>query len=294
MIIVSLRGGLGNQMFQYAMGRRLAYMNNQVMKLDLEFLNNVRDQSNVTARKYELSILNVKEDFATGHEIRKYKNVTTKVLNKIFPAYRANPFVNEKFFYFDPSIVSLTGDRYFYGHWMSEKYFIEIESVIRSEFTFRKEILDKGKTLHARILNTNSVCIQVRRGDYITNPEIAKIHQTTSLRYFEQGAALIKSKVENPVFFVFSDDSNWCEENLKGLENVHFVEKELASHGAGNSDYLQLMIACKHFVISNSTFAWWAAWLSTSLGKIVVAPMNWFNDQKIITKDIYPSKWIKI
>jgi hypothetical protein len=294
MIIVNLKGGLGNQMFQYAMGRRLSYLSNQVMKFDLTFLKSVNHHPNVTRRDYELSILNVQENFAADDEVKKYRNSGTQILNKCFPNYRANPYVKEKHFYFDSSIMTLSGDRYLDGHWMSEKYFLEIESIIRAEFTFKREILNNGKYLQSHILNSNSVCVQVRRGDYITNPKVAEIHQTTSLSYFEQGIALIKSKVKNPVFFVFSDDIKWCEENLISLKNVHFVEKQLAYEGADNSDYLQLMIACKHFIISNSTFAWWAAWLSASPGKIVVAPMNWFNNNKIITRDIYPIDWIKI
>lgn len=291
MIIVNLKGGLGNQMFQYAMGRALASSTNQVLKLDLGFLNN---QTNATIRDYELSILNVREEFASHQDTKKYKNLWTKILHKFFPAYRSNPYVKEKYFDFDPAIASLAGGRYVDGHWMSEKYFSSIEATIRFEFTFRKNILAEGKFLHDQILNSNSVCVQVRRGDYVNNPTVSKRHQTTSLAYFEQGISFMKAKVPNPVFFVFSDDIKWCEENFKGVGNIHFVEKELAGKGAGNSDYLQLMIACKHFVISNSTFAWWAAWLCTNPGKIVVAPMNWFNDQKIETKDIYPQGWIKI
>lgn len=294
MVIVNLKGGLGNQMFQYAMGRRYAHLSNQVMKLDLGFLRNINHQSNVTIRDYELSAFNIQEDFANEYEIKKYKNTATQILNKLFPHFRTNPYVKEKYFHFDPSILSLMGGRYFDGHWMSEKYFSDIEPIIRAEFTFKTKMIDKAKFLHTQILNSNSICVQVRRGDYVTNPDVAKIHQTTSLDYFERGVTQIKSILENPVFFVFSDDSKWCEENMKWLENAHFIERELEGEGARNSDYLQLMTACKHFVISNSTFAWWAAWLSVSPGKLVVAPMNWFNKREIITRDIYPSNWIKI
>jgi hypothetical protein len=294
MIIVNLKGGLGNQMFQYAMGKELACLNKDTMKLDLGFLKTVKNQSNLTLRNYELSIFNIREDFATYAEVKRLKNVKTKILSKIFPNYKANPYIKERHFHFDPSICSLTGNHYFDGHWLSEKYFSHVESEIRSEFTFKRKILDEAKSMHSQILNSNSVCIHVRRGDYVYNPTIAKLHQTTSLTYFKKGIALIKSRVKDPVFFVFSDDINWCVENLHSLENAHFIEKELAGKGADNSDYLQLMTACKYFVISNSTFSWWAAWLSTHPDKIVVAPQNWFNDKKIITKDVYPVNWTRI
>lgn len=294
MIFIDLKGGLGNQMFQYAMGKELAYLSKETMKLDLGFLSTVKNQSNLTVRNYELSIFNIQEDFATDAEVKKYKNLRTRILNRFFPNYRANPYVKEKYFNFDPSISSLRGDHYFDGHWMSEKYFSHVKSEIRSEFTFKRKILDEGKSIHSEILNSNSVCIHVRRGDYVHNPTIAKLHQTTSLNYFEHGISLVKSRVKDPVFFIFSDDINWCVKHLNGLENVHFIERELAGKGADNSDYLQLMVACKYFVISNSTFSWWAAWLSTHPDKIVVAPQNWFNDKKIVTKDIYPANWIRI
>lgn len=292
MIIVNLKGGLGNPMFQYTAGRRLAEVNKTELKLDVTFLENMQEKANVTLRKYELFALNIQENFATPQEVMKWKNAKNRMLNEFLPN-PSNPYVKEKHFHFDQSVLTLADNRYLEGYWMSEKYFHDIEPIIRKEFTFRKEVLSEGRCLHSEILKSDSICIQVRRGDYVTTAAVAKMHQTTSLDYFKRAISLIKTRVENPVFFIFSDDIEWCEENLDELKSKFFAEKELSQHGATTSDYLQLMISCKHFIISNSTFAWWAAWLSSFKDKIIIAPQNWFNDRKIITEDIYPAQWIK-
>jgi hypothetical protein len=294
MIIVNLKGGLGNQMFQYAAGRRLAEKHKTDLKLDLSFLSRKNQGKNVTLRSYELSVFNVQENIATPEDIRPLKNFTNRLRRKIFPNKATNPYVQEKFHHFDPEILMLGDNKYLDGHWMSERYFADVEPVIRKEFAFKKGILEAGKNLETLIRTSNSVCIQVRRGDYVTNPTVAKVHGSTSVNYFEKGIEHIRNNVQNPVFFVFSDDSKWCMETFSGLSPVFFIEKELESFEATNSDYLQLMTHCKHFLISNSTFAWWGAWLSINPEKIVVAPKNWFNLEGIDTNDICPPSWIKI
>jgi len=292
MVIIGLKGGLGNQMFQYAAGRRLAHTTNQELKLDVDFFERKNNYGKVTVRKYELSAFNIIENFASKSEKKKLRNTLTRGISKIFPSWSSNPFIQEKNFHFDASVMDMVGEHYLEGHWMSEKYFLDIIHIIHQEFKFKEEILFHGRDLLSRIRNSNSVCIQIRRGDYITNAQIAKLHQTTSLSYFQQGAELINRKVESPVFFIFSDDPDWCKLNLKTIKNANFVENELTN--ATTQDYLQLMISCKHFIISNSTFAWWAAWLSLSPDKIVIAPTKWFNDERILTSDIYPASWITI
>lgn len=294
MIIVNLKGGLGNQMFQYAAGRRLAEACGTELKLDRTFLSKGQYKANVTLRNYELSIFNVEENFATHAEVRRFKNLKNVLMNKFFPGFIGNKYVKEKFFHFDPRIMSLGNNRYLDGHWMSEKYFADIQPVIKQDFSFRNKVINDAKNLHAKIVRTNSVCLQVRRGDYIKNPEIARVHLTTSLDYFSRAIATIKDQISSPVFFVFSDDIEWCYEHLNTLDNMHFVEKELRNKGTTNSDYLQLMIACKHFIISNSTFGWWGAWLSENKTKIVIAPKKWFNISSAVTTDIYPYSWFKI
>lgn len=294
MIIVNLKGGLGNQMFQYAAGRRLAETTNQPLKLDRAFIDYGQKNAKVTVRQYELSVFNCLESFARPEEVKQMRNLTNQVLQKFFGNGLFNPYVKEKYFHFDSSILLLKGDCYLDGHWMSEKYFLDIENIIRKEFVFKNGLLPACEDLRSKILATNSVCIQVRRGDYVSRPEVAKVHNTTSYDYFYSAISLVRSRIQNPFFFIFSDDIQWCHEHFYTLKNVCFVEKELAQKGASTSDYLQLMTLCKYFIISNSTFAWWGAWLSSFEQKLVIAPKNWFNSTKLITKDIYPASWLKI
>lgn len=293
MIIVNLKGGLGNQMFQYAIGRSLSIRHNQELKLDLSFLNK-GIQKNVTLRTYELHIFDIKENFASDQEIKRFKNIGTKLIQKLVANQVFNPYVKERYFQFDPNILDPKANCYLDGHWMSEKYFHTIESALRKDFSFRNDVTGDARELKSKILNSNSVCLHIRRGDYFSNSEVNKMHGLTPLDYFKKSIAFIKGEVDRPVFFIFSDDIDWCIDNFNDLTNVHFVEKELANVPTSNNDHFQLMTLCKHFVISNSTFSWWGAWLSSFKGKIVISPENWFANKNIVTKDIYPPSWIKM
>lgn len=291
MIIVNLKGGLGNQMFQYATGKRLAVSIGATLKLDTTFLNKKVSEC-VTYRNFELTNFHVTEDIATTVEIREVKNLKNKLIRKLFPGFSGNPYVTEKHFHFDPQILQLQGSRYLEGHWVSEKYFEDITDTLREIFIPRStnQLVQKFAD---RIQNTNSIAIQIRRGDYVTNAGITKVHGVLPLDYFYNGIKQIQEQIENPTFFIFSDDIQWCRENLK-LSSAVYVEEELSPVHARSSDYLYLMSLCSHFIISNSTFGWWGAWLATKQNKIVIAPQHWFASSDKNTKDIYPSSWIKI
>jgi hypothetical protein len=292
MIIAGLKGGLGNQMFQYAAGRRLALKHQTCLKLDTSFLEQ-KNEDHITVRRFELSLFNLEADFATAREISDVRNFKNRLFSKLNLGSQ-NPYVQEKFFQFDPAILRLPDNVYLDGHWMTEKYFTDVESVIRNDFSFRNPVLPQGRNILDRIQSGNSICIQVRRGDYVLNPKVLQVHGVTSIEFFRRAINFISSKITNPEFFIFSDDSTWCVDNFGDLQSVCFVEKELEKHGAKNSDYLQLMSRCKHFIISNSTYGWWGAWLSNTPGKLVVAPTNWFVDKTRNTQDIYPESWIKM
>lgn len=292
MVIVKLSGGLGNQMFQYAFARGLAHRRGAQLKLDLSFFTNQpTDKNGHVFRNYDLDILNVQQDFATAAEVfslsKRFKNnILDRICNKIIG--RKKTYLIEPHFHFSTAAFNYPDNIYLEGYWQTEKYFADCQSLIRSDFTFKNQIGDEAKALLEKIKNTNSVCVNVRRGDFVTNT----FHGSYGVDYFEKADNIINNRCLNHTYFIFSDEIEWCEENLEFDAPMVFVSHKLA--GEKFQDYLRLMVACKHFVIPNSSFAWWAVWLNQNPDKIVIAPRVWFNDPGIDTKDLVPSDWIRI
>lgn len=292
MVIVQLIGGLGNQMFQYAMARRLAILKETDLKFDISFFENYKN------RKYDLSCFNIIEDFASpeevyhlkGPDVRSIPRKIFKIINKIKP-YHKRSYIKERHFHFDPNVFRVSGNIYLEGYWQSEKYFKEIENIIRSEFKIKYEPDSVNKKIGSLILGLQSVSIHIRRGDYIADPNIYKVHGICPLEYYNAAIEKISKIIKNPHFFIFSDDSAWAENNLRIDYPATFI-----NGNSGNKDYedMRLMSFCKHHIIGNSSFSWWGAWLSENPDKIVIAPKKWFNDQRIKTNDLIPETWHRI
>ncbi len=284
-------GGLGNQMFQYAAGRRLAEKLGVKLKLDIEMF---KDNA---LRKYELGAFNIQECFAAGEEIERLtavkRGIVEKALDRVFkrPIRRPNSYIAEKYFAFDPSVLQLQDQVYLDGYWQSEKYFVEIEMVIREEFTIRHPQTDKDKALSDSIKSSNSVSIHIRRGDYVSNPDTNNQHGVCGIDYYQRCTDFIITNVVNPHFFIFSDDPEWVKNNLKIEHKSTVVE-----HNGTEKCYedLRLLSQCKHHIIANSTFSWWGSWLSENPEKIVIAPKKWFKKRDINTKDLVPEGWIRL
>lgn len=290
MIITKLSGGLGNQMFQYAVGQAIAKKNKAILKMDLSGYDN---QTGVTQRKYELYLFNIPENFTTADDNKKIKgrepnNLFKKILNKLHVKYNSPNYIKEKHFNFDPKILKLKDNIYLDGYWQTEKYFKDIEDIIRSEFTLKTEYSGLNPELIAKINNYNSVSMHIRRGDYVSSQSTNKFHGICSLDYYKKAIDLIAKKFPNPTIFIFSDDLKWCEENIKIKFPIIFVQ--------GNKNYedLIMMSKCNHNIIANSSFSWWGAWLNNNPNKMVIAPQKWFNNPNINYSDIIPSTWIKI
>jgi hypothetical protein len=292
MIIIKLMGGLGNQMFQYALGRQLSIKYNIPFKLDLSFLLDRSKKSNFTYRNYDLDIFAISPAFANyfeslNGESPRYK----KYINLGMNFLRISPFtvVQEKTFNFDKEILEKPDNCYFVGYWQSEKYFKAIESTIRNDFSLGA---DPDLSLSNQIQSSESICLNVRRGDYVTNPVTNKHHGVCNAEYFYKAIDKIKNFTEKPKIFVFSDDITWCIENLMFEDPTVFVTHNYA--GKKFEKYLKLMSLCKYFIIPNSSFGWWAAWLSSFPQKKVIAPHNWIANPDINTDDLLPADWITI
>ena len=225
--IIPITGGLGNQLFQYAYGRKLELIDKKQVIFDTSFFTeNTKD----TSRPFLLDRFNINPQ-AKFSAVKK--NPVTQFIKKI--------------------IQKITG---IYPLYQSEKYFLSIKEIILKEFTL------KDSTLTQSINLKDSVSIHIRRGDYVNNAH----HNLCDLNYYHEAIKYIKSKINNPTFFIFSDDIEWVKENLK-IDNAVYVS------GSGIKEYEEmiLMSQCSHNIIANSTFSWWGAYLNKNYDKIVMA-----------------------
>lgn len=286
-------GGMGNQMFQYAAGRRLAEKHKTELKLDLTFLLDRTPQENFTYRNYDLDVFNIHENFAKPNEISWLKASKVESLLRVVRKFFKNKkYIEEAHYHFDKRILNAPDNVYLDGYWQSDKYFSDIENIIRKEFTFKFEFDKRYKEMAKKIQSVNAICVNVRRGDYVDNPNIRKFHGVCSLDYYQRSEKIIDSKINKPYFFIFSDDIKWCMKNLRFNRRFTFVTHDYAGKKFGH--YLYLMTLCKHYIIANSSFVWWATWLNHNKDKIVISPKKWFRDESINTKDLIPAKWIRI
>jgi len=289
MIITKLQGGLGNQIFQYTFGKSLAKKNNTDLKLDLSFYN---DKQNNLQRNYSLKYFNTKENIALDKETKKLKKNEWKDGRRSFfhNLFFANKsiYIKEKQFNFDKKILKTTEDIYLDGYWQSEKYFKDIEKIIKKELTLKERLSNRAKEIAKEIKNSNSISIHVRRGDYVKNPRTNSHHGLCSISYYEKSIKKITQQTQNTHFFIFSDDIKWAKKNLKTSSPTTFVED------SKDHEDLILMSLCKHNIIANSSFSWWGAWLNNNPNKIIIAPQKWFNDPKRNTVDLIPKSWIRI
>ncbi len=292
MIIVQLIGGLGNQMFQYAMARRLAILKETDLKFDISCFKHYKD------RKYDLGCFNITEDFASSQEIyhlkgpegRRIPRKIFKIINEIKP-YHKRSYIKERYHYHDSGVSEVSDNVYLEGYWQSEKYFKEIGKTIRSEFKIKNKPDFANKELGSLILSEQSVSVHIRRGDYVTDPNVSEVHGICSMKYYSAAVDKILKAIKDPHFFVFSDDPIWAENNLRIDHPATFINEN-----SGNKGYedMRLMSLCRHNIIANSSFSWWGAWLNENPDKIVIAPKKWFNDQRINTKDQIPESWYRI
>ena len=288
---------MGNQMFQYAAGRHLAIKNNTELKLDTSIMLDWSPGRHTINRDFDLTIFQLKPQKASRKDIAPYNpqlmSKPEKVLFHLKKKLGISPVFREKYFQYDPELLQLKGTQYLAGLWQSYKYFEEISEVIRKDFTFNTSPDHLSIQLLSQISQTNSICLSVRRSDYVSHKQTADMMGFVGVDYFNKAFEILKNKISNPHLYIFSDDIVWCRENLNipGYP-VFYVDGKYA--GEKFSSYLQLMTACKHFIIPNSTFPWWAAWLSINENKIVCAPRNWFADKSIDTNDLIPDSWIRV
>jgi hypothetical protein len=286
MVVVKLMGGLGNQLFQYSAGKALALEKNVPLFLDISFLNGRSDDA-YTRRHFELDQLALNYKTAGDDMLHLFKQnpsflkLFKKNRNPDFPVYTEQMGTPGKLH---------VSNAYLDGYWQSEKYFSSIRSVLLKEIAPRYDLQKEFKKYFDQVNVTDSVGLHVRRGDYVHLKSANEFHGVCGMDYFNKAIGLVRSKIKQAVFFIFSDDMTWCEENFKHVPDAVFMK----TPDLHSSLDLFLMSHCRHNIIANSSYSWWSAWLNIHEDKIVIAPEKWFNSTEMNARDVIPEKWIKI
>jgi hypothetical protein len=291
MIVVRLKGGMGNQLFQYAFGKRVAAQLGTEVQFDLSSLLD-RSKKDMVFRNYDLDIFHVAAPFLQSPDYLQfiYKLKSSSVGRwQRRRAEKGRTYIRETQFHVLPELIASPKDNALYdGWWQSERYFEAIGEELRKDLQFKDDLLEESKTLSKQIQSTNAICLNVRRTDFLKTPDL----NTTNLDYFLKAAEYIAERIEQPHFFVFSDDMAWCEKNIQLPHPTVYVGHEHKGRKFGN--YLRLMSQCDHFIIPNSSFAWWAIWLNGNRKKIVVAPKHWFANSVYDTSDLVLQDWVRM
>lgn len=272
MLIIEVSGGLGNQMFQYALYTKLKEMGKDV-RLDLSIYKNEN-----SVRKFELDIFQVDYQEASIKEIRKYKK--PDIWKKMSPIKLKEKIYTENLDEgFQPIIFSLK-DIYLSGYWQCEKYFEDIRELLLKKFSFSSAENAINGELFSKIRECQSVSIHVRRGDYLTEQNVKVYGNICTLQYYRNAISYIKKKIKNVVFFLFTNDTNWVKKHIYE-ENMIIVDCN-----NGTRDYLDMfyMSQCRHNIIANSSFSWWGAWLNQNEDKIVISPEKWFQNHEVASQ----------
>lgn len=273
-------GGLGNQMFQYACGRALSSRHNAPLFLDLTWFGNSQED---TRRRFHLNAFPAlnprgdlwkeasKKDLQTYYALPLWKRLLKKVLPRNIrrnPKRLEEPHVG----YWD-GIEHLTPPVHLCGYWQDVRYFLPQEDLIRADFTF-PPLPEAAQPLAQKITSSsNAVAVHVRRGDYVTNPEINAAHGLCPASYYAAALTQIRNQVSAPHIFAFSDDPEWVKENFDS-QNLPITVVDLHTEHDAHHD-MHLMTLCRHHIIANSSFSWWGTWLKAEEG-ITCAPQRWF------------------
>ena len=288
MIIIQLKGGLGNQMLQYALYKSLKKRGKEV-KID-----EVTGFENDKLRTPVLSGWGAEYEKASQKEIVDITDSKMDIFSRIRRKLtgRKTHRIDEESGKFNPAILDMD-EAYLVGYWQSDKYFCDKEVIDEIKKTFEKRPQDlmnnafSWSTLQ-QIECCESVSLHVRRTDYI-DEEHNHIHNICTEKYYKNAIDKVRKEHPSAVFFIFTDDKEWCREHFKG---PNFIVVELEEGKGTDIAEMTLMSRCKHHILANSSFSWWSAWLNDSPEKMVLVPEKWINNRDM--DDIYTKRMTKM
>ncbi len=273
MIHLILQGGLGNQMFEYATAYALARHKNTSLVLDMSFFDAYGHKE--WCRPYELSVFNLHENAQFEHN----HSLSVRILPKIARICRQHEwkrFGSLVFTMRDLGDAGTSSSNLLYGYFANYHTFSPYRDDLLKQFTFAKPLEENNKQIFLQMQSTNSVAVHIRRGDYL-NSVNRNTFYIPSVDWYKSAIMKIKEHVPSPVFYFFSDDLQWVQEQFSDMRDVVFVE---GNKGSNSYRDMQLMAACKHAIIANSTFSWWGAWLNSNKQKVIIAPSKYYLDEQ--------------
>jgi len=279
-------------MFQFATGRSVAH------RLGSELLLDVSSFEHYGLRRYELGDWRIDARVATAAELSRAGVVSgrptsfRRIGRLLGFGHPAHTF-REASFAYDPLILEVTDPVYLDGYFQSERYFADVTQNLRTEFVLRQPADEENVAMQAIIKETgaSAVSLHIRRGDYVTNAQTAQYHGVCSLDYYRAAVDDMAERIGGGHYFVFSDDLEWVEDNLKLTQPTTLVDVNGPDKGVWD---MTLMMACRHHIIANSSFSWWGAWLNPHPDKIVIAPKRWFSGATHDTGDLLPAAWTRL
>ncbi len=276
MFVVKFWQGLGNQMFEYALLKQLekhypaniirGYIANAPSK-KYDFVDYCLENAfNIHVKECTWkTVMGLSDLYPENGPLYSFFSPLSKIVNYV-RGHKSTYILQDDFTHFYPEIYNLStlSNYYFEGVWANYEYLVGIEDILIRDFEFRDGMSEKNLEYLKRILDSNSVSIHVRRGDYVKLGYLL-----TTDNYYIKAIDIINKKVNYPKFFVFSNDYDYCRKLFDGKINYEIVE---GNEGQDSFRDMQLMSNCKNNIISNSTFSFWGAFLNRTPEKIVIAP----------------------
>jgi Glycosyl transferase family 11 len=289
--IVRLKGGLGNQLFQYAFGRAAALKYGSTLLLDTRLLS-TKDPT-ITPREYALGPFRIAAGLLADSQARQFGARTSRIglwLARRGVGGRDCKYVLERGLSYDATALDdVKSNAIFEGYWQSEKYFLQFAAPIREELSITES--PALRLACDDVAGEESVSVHVRRGDYVENAGASAMHGVCPLSYYEACFDHIESVVRKPRYYLFTDDPEWAKKSRGFFSREMTVVSQrarLLPH-----EELVLMSRCRHHILANSSFSWWGAWLDGRLDGVVVAPIRWFKSD-IDTTDLLPTRWRRL
>jgi hypothetical protein len=285
-VVCRLKGGLGNQMFQFAYGYARALRLNAELQLDLSYFDKDARHGGFAIERFELSDKAelIKLGFWSKTLVKLEEQVIGRV-DRVRGIVHEERTLENRFFKYGSQL-------YLNGFWQNPSLFDVYTQQIKRAFRLKSfDYSSEFLNVKSEILHSQSVGVHFRRGDYVSDKNAASVHGVLGEAYYLKAVQKIEESIECPRYFVFSDDIKAAKKELDFLENAVFVDSVSDSMVAD----MHLMSLCKYNIIANSTYSWWSAWLNDNDMKMVVAPKQWFsNQEKNQQCKIIPSEWITV